>query len=197
MITNLEQQIQFYLSYRTSFLFFLFLATNVSYIYKTDQDKTNRLLHMLSVPIIYLSFLLFSTYLNISFLLTFTYLIYVFYLDSVVGLAFLPFALLLYSVSLAIHSNTTTAIGLIVAFLMQVVAWVIQIAGHSVYEGNKPAFLTSLVHAVLAAPLVIYLEALFSLGLLQSTQDRLQGARDLTWGAAGEQPEPAQYGGTT
>lgn len=195
MLTSLEQQIQFYLSYRKLYFFLFLCLSNATYVC-ADQDKANRLLHMVSVPLLYLSFLLFATYLNSALVLTFAYVLYVFYLDSVVGSAFLPFAILLYSVALNIRFNTSSATGLVVALVMHIGAWVIQLAGHSA-EGSKPAFLTSLVHAALAAPLVIYLEALFSLGLLPDTQARLDGARELTVASTGtQQPAPAEYGGT-
>ena len=97
-----------------------------------------------------------------------------------VGFVFAPYAGVLYFLTLLIVSVVPATIVLPLAVVVHLVCWAAQVFGHVGCESNRPAMFTSLVHSVLAAPVVVYLETLFSFGLLSETQERLDDARGLT-----------------
>jgi uncharacterized membrane protein YGL010W len=49
------------------------------------------------------------------------------------------------------------------AFLLHIVAWVLQILGHSLFENNRPAFMDNLVQSFLMAPIFVLKEVLYFL----------------------------------
>ena len=46
------------------------------------------------------------------------------------------------------------------AFLLHIVAWVLQILGHALFENNRPAFMDNLVQSFLMAPIFVLNEVL-------------------------------------
>lgn len=188
MMLNLERQIEFYLGFH--------------------QNKKNRLIHITSLPFLILTALIFAAYVwtplgNLALLIVILYQIYVFFLDRAVGWAFLPYAVAQCVGAFLIVKLLPERIVLPVAIVVHLAAWACQLIGHFKFERNRPAMLTSLVHSVLAAPLVTYLEILFSLGLMKETQARVDRARGLQqvdeggFGMTGEGDVPlreAEYG---
>jgi uncharacterized membrane protein YGL010W len=52
-----------------------------------------------------------------------------------------------------------------IAVGVHVVSWILQFVGHGKFEGRKPALLDNLVQALFLAPLFVWYEVLFKLGL--------------------------------
>ncbi|KAF2826736.1 DUF962-domain-containing protein [Ophiobolus disseminans] len=57
-----------------------------------------------------------------------------------------------------------------VAIAVHVVSWIAQFVGHGKYEGRKPALLDNLVQALFLAPLFVWYEVLFKMGLFKGLQ---------------------------
>jgi uncharacterized membrane protein YGL010W len=67
-----------------------------------------------------------------------TFLLYLVYKNSIKGLK-VPFMM---------------------AFLLHILAWVLQILGHALFENNRPAFMDNLVQSFLMAPIFVLNEVL-------------------------------------
>lgn len=176
MLLNLEKQVQFYLSYH--------------------NDDANRRLHMLSVPIIVQTVLIFASLINVyaAAVLASLYTIYVLYLDRVAGLAFSLYAAAQAALATVLVVLVPQRILLPLAIVAHAAAWVLQLVGHYKYERNRPAIMASVAHAVLAAPVVIYLEVVFSFGLLKDLQARIDKSSGLD--AAHDVPSEVQLSET-
>ncbi len=107
-----------------------------------------------------------------------------------VGFVFAPYAGLLYFLSLVIVNVVPPVVVLPITIVVHLACWTAQVVGHVQCESNRPAMFTSLIHSVLAAPVVVYLETLFSLGLMKETQERLDDAHGLQLDRA-QSTEPA------
>jgi uncharacterized membrane protein YGL010W len=57
-----------------------------------------------------------------------------------------------------------------IAVVVHIVSWIAQFVGHGKYEGRKPALLDNLVQALFLAPLFVWYEVLFKLGLYKGLQ---------------------------
>lgn len=76
-----------------------------------------------------------------------------------------------YYVPLAYYTKLGIVIG------VHVVSWIVQIAGHYVFEKNKPAFTNgcqAFVDAVLIAPIFVFLEIMFLCGYNKSLQREIE-----------------------
>lgn len=60
-----------------------------------------------------------------------------------------------------------------VAAGIHVLSWIFQILGHQVFEGRAPAFTKEPIQALVLAPLFVFCEFLFALGLFPKTAARL------------------------
>lgn len=165
MLFSVERQFAFYQSYH--------------------KHRKNRLIHILAIPLLVLTFLILISYfplplsfgsLNPAAVLTVLYCSYVIFLDVPVGLVFFPYGFALYFVAASVRARYDYAAAAPVAFVLHAVAWAAQLVGHYKFEARAPALLTSLVHAVAAAPFVVCLETVFSLGLMEGTRKRLRNA---------------------
>ncbi|PXF49960.1 putative endoplasmic reticulum membrane protein [Gracilariopsis chorda] len=112
-----------------------------------------------------------------SHLVTLAYIVYCLILNPQIGLFFTPVLLVLHSLSqwLVRYAGPHGTVPWALAF--NFIAWFAQIVGHYGFEKNSPALMDSLVQSVLAAPIVIYLELMFSFGMLQETKTKLQRSR--------------------
>lgn len=54
------------------------------------------------------------------------------------------------------------------------VSWIAQFIGHGKFEGRKPALVDNLVQAVFLAPLFVWYEVLFKLGLYKKLQAEVE-----------------------
>lgn len=56
------------------------------------------------------------------------------------------------------------------------VSWILQFIGHGKFEGRKPALLDNLVQALFLAPLFVWYEILFKLGLYKGLKKEVEAA---------------------
>ena len=63
-----------------------------------------------------------------------------------------------------------------VAAAVHVVSWILQFIGHGKFEGRKPALLDNLVQALFLAPLFVWYEVLFKLGLYKNLKREVEAA---------------------
>lgn len=61
-----------------------------------------------------------------------------------------------------------------IAIAVHIVSWIAQFVGHGKYEGRKPALLDNLVQALFLAPLFVWYEILFKLGLYKKLQKEVE-----------------------
>ena len=61
----------------------------------------------------------------------------------------------------------------LLAIVVHLFSWVIQIMGHTVYEKNKPAFLTGLLQSFLMAPMFVLLEIFFKFGFFKKLEKKI------------------------
>lgn len=150
------------------------------------QNRKNRIIHILTVPILVQSFLVIMSLLvtlpqsllgDVSMYILTLYTLYCLYLDFYVGLSIAPYMLLLYATTSWICTNVGRDAALPWAMALHFIGWVAQLVGHFRYESRSPAFTESILHAFLAAPVVIFLEILFSFGLFEDVKTRLARSR--------------------
>ena len=135
---------------------------NVQYCFKLyekfHQNKTNKIIHVVCIPMITWTFLILLN--NISFYISF--LISNFY---VVAYSFIEME---HTIPIFLIFN----IGWLTAFLfydsvnnanyfaiaLNLLSWLFQFIGHTVFEKNRPALMDSIGHAFFIAPLFSYME---------------------------------------
>jgi uncharacterized membrane protein YGL010W len=61
-----------------------------------------------------------------------------------------------------------------IAVGVHVVSWILQFVGHGKFEGRKPALLDNLVQALFLAPLFVWYEVLFKLGMYKKLQAEVE-----------------------
>ena len=119
------------------------------------QNYYNRIVHIVTVPIICLSTLLLLPK-SVGDLLLLAYNLYYNYLDSADGLKwsiFFGMPLWFLRLKLADQISFQTALG------VNVLAWLVQvIVGHWIFEQNQPAFLIGLWDSVTISPLFVMME---------------------------------------
>eukprot|EP01138_Halocafeteria_seosinensis_P003245 gb/GECG01003319.1/.p1 GENE.gb/GECG01003319.1/~~gb/GECG01003319.1/.p1 ORF type:complete len:217 (+),score=18.81 gb/GECG01003319.1/:1-651(+) len=160
------------------------------------QNPVNQWIHIIFVPLILWSALVFFTYLgpvfgawdktaplahdlfpvangviadNASLLVGLLYVAY--YISLSPGPLGLSAALLVgglvYAANYYTHVMPADASTWQIAVVLHVVAWIVQFYGHGVHEGRAPALLDSFLQSLFMAPLFVYMEVLMKLGFLQ------------------------------
>jgi uncharacterized membrane protein YGL010W len=61
-----------------------------------------------------------------------------------------------------------------IALAVHVVSWIAQFIGHGKFEGRKPALLDNIVQALFLAPLFVWYEVLFKLGMYKKLQAEVE-----------------------
>jgi uncharacterized membrane protein YGL010W len=61
-----------------------------------------------------------------------------------------------------------------IATAIHVVSWILQFVGHGKFEGRKPALLDNLVQALFLAPLFVWYEILFKMGLYKNLRREVE-----------------------
>jgi len=174
MALNLEKQLRFYGSYH--------------------RHPVNIGIHIIFVPILVFTGLLFSTYtpiliplpesfqvkhlpLNLGTIGGLVYTILYLLLEPVAGALFAPVLL----GATAFMNHLTSTYRITAAYwsaAIHIFAWMIQIFGHGVFEGRAPAFTDNLIQAVFLAPLFVWLEILFTLGYRPELKARIDKGVD-------------------
>lgn len=163
-LTDFDKQFHFYKHYHT--------------------NSTNKRIHTVGIPMLIVTGLMLLSLLRLpepihdaSILVVLVYMLYYVILRAELALVFAPFLLVLYAVSkfLCRRAGPHGIVPWALAF--HFIAWFVQFVGHYAFEGNSPALMDSFVASILVAPLVIWLEALFSFGLLLDLKARLMRSR--------------------
>lgn len=148
------------------------------------SNRTNRLIHTLTVPLLIISTLAILSRVSLpppinslNILILFLYFAYYLILSPVIASFFSPFLLLYHLITRALLSYLSPSAVLPFALTLHFASWVAQFVGHFAYEHRSPALFNSTIHAFLAAPLVIWLEVVFACGFLKSTKARLTRSR--------------------
>ena len=105
------------------------------------------------------------------------YCLYYIVLDVKIGVSFIPFAVTLYLFSHALIKYVGQESILPVAFSLHILSWVAQFFGHFAFEGKSPAIFNSIIQSMLAAPITIWLELLFSFGFMLDVRAKLNRSR--------------------
>eukprot|EP01132_Coremiostelium_polycephalum_P008418 gene8418-10337_t len=160
------------------------------------NNKINQLIHIIFVPCIVYTILIFLTYASVpvilntvlepisnlssgilpigwSTVLTLFFVIYYSILDIRVGFAsglwMLPALYLAYYTVSELGKDRA----LYFSIGLHIISWVFQFIGHGVYEGRRPALIDN-IFQTLIAPFFITLEVLFNLGLLSKEKIAVQ-----------------------
>lgn len=74
----------------------------------------------------------------------------------------------------AVHVKNTVPDAWKTGLVVHVFCWIAQIVGHSVFEGNAPAFMDNLFQAFVMAPLFVVMEVLFMFGYKPAFSARIK-----------------------
>ncbi|KAF2792694.1 DUF962-domain-containing protein [Melanomma pulvis-pyrius CBS 109.77] len=154
------------------------------------REPTNIAIHITCVPVLLATAFIFGTNtpslplplprllsrlhlpLNLSTLAGTTYAtLYLLLSPNLAGLTIAPLVLALSSLSNRLHARAASSLPPAVrklnavAAAVHVASWIAQFVGHGKFEGRKPALLDNLVQALFLAPLFVWYEVLFKLGL--------------------------------
>lgn len=129
------------------------------------KNPINKLIHFLTIPLIVITTLNYistfsltmnNTYLSIPTFnftgdvpLSLFYIFYYFTWSKKVGCVMLFYCSIMWTLAYLWRLSTDWLISSTVVFIL---AWIFQFAGHSCFEGNRPALLDSLSQAFLTAP---------------------------------------------
>lgn len=134
------------------------------------QNPINKLIHFVTIPLIVITTLslvsnfkikltstiykrphnFFGVDLKGDFLLTMFYIFYYFTWKTPVNIIMFVYCFTMLLISRSIKQMSFYWNGL--DLLIFIVAWILQFAGHSLFEGNRPALMDSLSQAFLTAP---------------------------------------------
>lgn len=153
--------------------------------YKAYHSNTiNKRIHIVFVPLIIITTLALLSLIplpepatDLSRLVTLGYILYGIFLNPAIGLAFAPFLICYYLASRALCDYAGPSGTVPLAGALNFIGWFAQLLGHYAFEGRSPAFMDSIVQALLAAPIVIWIDVIFSLGFLPEMKARFLRSR--------------------
>lgn len=165
--------------------------TQLGFYGQYHHNNLNKWIHIICVPIIFWSSLVFSAQfgslgswvfddvmpLNVSVITTMFYSFYYLALEPVAGTFMMPLLIgECYTANWLVETNTFIW-GLSpvkFAILVHVVGWVAQFVGHGVFEGRAPALLDNLFQAIVLAPFFVFVEVLFMFGYRPDLHKQLE-----------------------
>lgn len=162
---NLEKQYLFYRGYH--------------------KNPVNQLLHIFSIPLLVITISIWGQYLNftkpnwynitlplnLTTLLVSFYSLYYLILNIYLGLVMSILLFANHLITYYLYLNVPYL--WIIAIVVHIFSWFIQIMGHTVYEKNKPAFLTGLIQSFLMAPMFVLLEIFFKFGFFKDLEKKI------------------------
>lgn len=128
--------------------------------------RITKLTHFIGVPCIivaiqmvlsWVHIAIFGFSVSIDYIILGCVILYYLFFDVILAIATGCILLLLTSIAELITANQLTLRSFEIFSLLFILGWVAQLLGHY-YEGNKPAFMENLLHA-LVAPLFLIIEA--------------------------------------
>lgn len=141
----------------------------------------NKLIHIITIPIIMWTTFVFLDYMVIykykttdkymsdvftitaSLVVILIYMTIYFVLDWIASLIMMPIIFISYITANLFVFNFAYA--WVVALIIHILAWMLQFVGHCVFEKRRPALLDNLFQAFLMAPLFVLIEIMFMCGL--------------------------------
>lgn len=136
---------------------------NYNFYQKYHTNSVNRLIHIFCIPLIIWTASVMLVNVNVTKTLNLSKCLLTFY-----SLYYLMFSfklgIIMTFLLYLVYKNSVKYKGLkvpfMMAFLLHLVAWVLQILGHSLFENNRPAFMDNLVQSFLMAPIFVLNEVL-------------------------------------
>ncbi|KAF2703467.1 DUF962-domain-containing protein [Pleomassaria siparia CBS 279.74] len=129
----------------------------------------------------------FNLPLNLSTLAGTTYAtLYLLLSPNLAGATVAPLVLSLSSLANRLHARASSSLPTsatssftlrnlnAIAISVHVVSWIAQFIGHGKFEGRKPALLDNLVQALFLAPLFVWYEVLFKLGMYKGLRREVE-----------------------
>jgi uncharacterized membrane protein YGL010W len=155
------------------------------------QHPVNQIIHIITIPVIMFTILVIASYINFYnfeivryeiinamlnvnaglILITFYTIMYIM-LDVLGGILFFPCVMILYILS-NVFRYLVVGDAWIISIMIHIVAWIIQFAGHVIWEKRKPALFDSIIQAFLMAPFFIFMEILFMCGYKKKFQEEI------------------------
>ena len=137
------------------------------------RDHRNVLTHVFGVPMIVFAIILFARGLPFDMAPITVILFSIFYIRMQVLAGALTAVGLIVGLLLSGLIADLGAVALWTAFAVFFVGgWIIQLVGHSVYEGRRPALTDNLLQ-IFVAPMFLVFEALFASGRMQDLRDEI------------------------
>jgi uncharacterized membrane protein YGL010W len=170
------------------------LETQIAFYAQFHHHPMNQLIHMVFVPSLMLSALVWLTATpelvplpaavpfrgDFGFLLAAAYALYYIVLEPVAGTLYIGFLAATLAGAAWWAANVPSPMA--AATVLHVMSWFLQVAvGHAHYEKRKPALLDSIFQAFVLAPLFVWLEMLFAIGYRPDLAKRVsdQAERDI------------------
>jgi uncharacterized membrane protein YGL010W len=136
------------------------------------RDERNRVTHIFGIPIIFLAIVLplslwpvtvFGIPANAAMLLAIPAVIVWILLDAAIGLALLAAIIPLLLIAAVIASHVSSIGVWLIAAVLFVIGWALQIVGHAQFEHRKPALLDNPMH-LLIGPMFMIAKLFVALG---------------------------------
>lgn len=109
------------------------------------QNKVNWYIHRFCIPLEWLSWFTFSSFVLSPVVIASVVAIYYLVIGSPASCRAALLTLMLGCIALVVNKSTITAYACILAFLLQITAWVVQVRiGHYYFEKNSPGMLKKL-----------------------------------------------------
>ncbi|KAH7079583.1 hypothetical protein FB567DRAFT_449431 [Paraphoma chrysanthemicola] len=169
------------------------LKKNLVFYGAYHRDPTNVGIHITCVPILLATGFLFGTNtptlpvrtpailtrlnlpLNLGTLAAVTYsTLYLLLSPNLAGVSVTPIVMSFAALSNKLMGKYNRSKVNTIAIAVHIVSWIAQFVGHGKYEGRKPALLDNLVQALFLAPLFVWYEILFKLGLYKKLQKEVE-----------------------
>lgn len=161
----------------------LSLDRQYSFYRHYHSNTANRRIHYVCVPILMVtglailsSFQFSYSTLNLAYPVVAFYAVYGFLLNVQLGITFLPVIFLCYMGSVALTNAFGPANVKAPALVIHIFGWVVQFAGHFIFEKKSPALYQSFVQAVTASPVVLWMDIVFSFGYMPDLKARINRA---------------------
>lgn len=144
------------------------------------SNTANKRIHYVFVPILLVTALALlsrvplSSPVDLAAVVCALYVVHAFIMDVKVGLVYTPvvlayFGLSRYFVRVTAPAGNTA----VLAAGLHAASWAAQFVGHFVFEKRAPALTQGVVQAVVAAPVVLWMDVVFSAGLMPDLKARL------------------------
>ncbi|MBI2422101.1 MAG: DUF962 domain-containing protein [Candidatus Hydrogenedentes bacterium] len=157
------------------------IEDHMSFYEAYHKHPLNKLTHFVGIPAIIFSILIPMSWLGVSFggntitlaiVFVFVVLGYYFRLDMVFGLAMAAFIVPLLALAHHVAQNWTLGNGALLFLAAFAGGWILQLAGHVVFEKRRPALADNLFQLVIG-PIFLCAELFFLLGFKREMHQKV------------------------